>query len=179
MSNKGIVSPPPWQFKIDETKTKDFESDFEENRRCLLNTYNSNAQNHGTFLIATAIGFLSLISTWTNFSGSIYYALVFFLLIIGVAILGAFMVFRIGYWTLFANFALSVTLESAISLFNEYNHKKNEPYLSKPPLTMVIQMAAVCVFRQLYNAKIPNKKLSLYQKLALRIARLKINSDSS
>jgi hypothetical protein len=88
------------------------------------------------------------------------------------------MVLRIGYWTLFANFALSVTLESAISVFNEYNRKKIEPYLSKPPLTMVIQMAAICVLKQIDNGEIPNRKLSLYQKLAVRLARLKIENKS-
>jgi hypothetical protein len=163
-----------WIFQEKVIRTKDFETEFEENRRCLLNSYSSNAQTHGTFIIAIAIAFLSLIPNWNNFAVSTLYVVVFCLLLIVTLVLGVIMILRIAYWTLLGSGAVTITLEDAISFFHKYNPKEKYPYYSKPPLMAVIQTAIIHNLAELSEKTAGGKRLSLYRRLAWRTARIKI-----
>jgi len=115
------------------------EIDFEDSRRCLLNSYHSYVQTHAGYIIALIIGFIAIVVTFESFiksSGTI----AFVLLIIAIVGTSAFFALRIFYWTLLANVAIRIPIDVALGYFNDYNAEKKR-YSCKAPNTAIIQIA--------------------------------------
>jgi hypothetical protein len=125
-----------WEVKKEEI----YESEFDETRRCLLNSYNSYIQTHAGYMIALIIGLLTLISAFGAFFKSLELTTVFILLIIAILLVSFYVVVRIYYWTYFANTAISVTIDDVILLFNK-NNTEFKSFTKKPPCLAILQIA--------------------------------------
>jgi uncharacterized membrane protein len=118
-------------------------TDFEESRRCLLNSYNSNVQNHVGYIIAIVIGFVGLVLSSGNFFKNIHSNYPFIILIVLIFVIAGFWVFlRIKYWTNFASVVISLPEYEAINNFKKYLHDwKFTPYTTETPNTVILQTA--------------------------------------
>jgi hypothetical protein len=130
-----------WEPKREEI----CEKEFEETRRCLLNSYHSYVQTHAGYIIALVIGLFSLISRFDAFIKSDGWTVAFVVLVIATILVALYMVCRIFYWTSYATHALFMPIDEAIRLFKEHNRKPDvkTPYLeeSPAPYTAILQMA--------------------------------------
>lgn len=136
---KGEAGKKPWEARTDRIDKKEFE----EARRCLLNSYHSYVQNHAGYVIALVIGLLALISNYDSFlkTGSVIvfgFFCFFIMLIVGAFF---YMVRRIQYWTSFADLALCLTLDDVILFFNYRNSTWPNPYLTEAPHLAILQLA--------------------------------------
>lgn len=52
--------------------------EFDETRRCLVNSYHSYAETHADYMIAIIIGFLTLVSSFRSFFDSGQWAIIIF-----------------------------------------------------------------------------------------------------
>jgi hypothetical protein len=136
------------------------EKEFEESRRCLLNSYHSYVQTHAGYMIAITIGFLTIISNFDSFfkSGPVIATLsistvfltftwgflAFLILIFLILFASWYMIKRIRYWASYASLAVSLTFDDAILLFNEYNAKREKDglryYYEKALCTAILQL---------------------------------------
>jgi len=161
------------------------EKEFEETRRCLLNSYNSYVQTHAGYIISLIVGLTVFIATVISTSNTILKSIggtiTFSILIIGIVVFIIsifYMSLRIVYWTLWASVALTIPEEKVFYHFNTrkisipidkthdyFNtiNDENRDYFSKAPNTDIIQVA---IGRQLYD--FDKVKLPWYKKLALK-----------
>jgi hypothetical protein len=101
-------------------------SEFEENRRCLLNIAHSKNQTHAGYLIAIVIGALTLISRWDIFfnlpqkpvSPSI--TIIFFIMISAIIAITIYLVERTFYWTSYGTAVLNLPTSEVETLFKRY-----------------------------------------------------------
>ena len=150
------------------TKGRVDETDFEDTRRCLLNSYHSYVQTHAGYLIALIIGFLAIIATFESFFKTLVGIGFFIFLILALFGTSVFMALRIVYWTYYANVTLTITFGHTIQLFNDYNSSIDLPYKEKAPNTAIIQLA---IFQGISKAKKEKKSLSCLQIWAVRASR--------
>lgn len=167
----------PWEARKEEI----CETEFEETRRCLFNSYHSYVQTHAGYMIAITISLFALISNFDPFfkSGPVVYTLsfstsvsliftwgfvIFLILIILIMLAGLYMILRIMYWTTYANFTMTLTLDSAIQLFNEYN-SASRTYLTRAPYMAILGIAVTNRFEN-------DKGLRWHDKMALKTAHL-------
>jgi hypothetical protein len=114
--------------------------DFDETRRCLLNSYNSYVQNHAGYMIAFIIGFLALMSNFRSFfeAGPLW-ILLFCLLIVAVLGVSFYTILRITFWSSFANNAISMSQDYMISILMDANEP--EQFFKEAPFTSILQAA--------------------------------------
>ena len=141
--------------------TENIDKDFEETRRCLLNSYHSYVQTHAGYIIALIIGASTVIYSFNAFRGiGIFGTIAFIALILAILGVSGFIGLRIVYWTLWASVAITLTMDKAINYFND----TNKTYTSKAPNTAIIQNA---IDREIH---VENDLLPWYKKLALKTA---------
>jgi len=148
------------------TKEEVDEKEFEETRRCLLNSYHTYTQTHAGIIIALLIGLFTIISAFEAFLKNGFWQIqtfAFIGLIVGILIAIAFMFLRIVYWVTWANVAITIPIDSALNYFNN----ANKTYSSKAPNTNIITQA----IREQIKYDITQGKLFYYKKLALKTAR--------
>lgn len=129
------------------------EIDFEETRRCLLNSYHSDVQNHVGYLIVIVVGLLGLGSSYESLFKIISNYIFIF---VGLLILGVLYDFlRIKYWTSYANVAIILPKNGAIKFFNDNPAERKYPYLKEAPApyTAVLQIAIYSYLRNTANDK--------------------------
>jgi len=125
------------------------EKEFEETRRCLLNTYHSYVQNHVGYMIAIVIGFVGLVLSSENFFKNIHSNYIFMIPIVIIFVGIAFYDFlRINYWTYYVSVAISIPKNLAIDFFNQ---KCAYPKKAPAPYTAILQIAIKVALR--INAK--------------------------
>ncbi|MGD0994192.1 MAG: hypothetical protein ABR909_01545 [Candidatus Bathyarchaeia archaeon] len=162
------------------------ETDFEESRRCLLNSYHSYIQNHVGYLIAIVVGILGLVSSYEYFIKIVNFFKIpygnYIFIFLGVLIFGTATMYdflRISYWTTYANVANAISIDNAIDYFNNYNKEENNKekklaYFNKAPNTAIIQHA---IIKQIQS---DFKHFSwYYQKLVLRNIRPRPPTEDS
>ena len=130
-------------------------TDFEETRRCLLNTYNSNVQNHAAYIISLIIGASVIISSFDAFLKIEYGFIPFISLIVLILIVSIFMTRRIKYWTNYVSIAIFLPENYAIKLFEEYPPEKKFPYSIEAPApnTAILEIAISRYLWHLANDK--------------------------
>jgi hypothetical protein len=146
-------------------RKEEIKEDFEETRRCLLNSYHSYVQTHAGYIIALIIGLSAIISTFDFFIKTLGGTLGFiFLVFIAIPILTIIMFLRITFWTIFANYAISMPMDKIVANFNEYHIK----YLENAPApnTAVIQFAILKEIGKNLN------NMPFLDKCAVKIARV-------
>jgi len=140
-------------------------ADFEDSRRCLMNSYHSYVQTHAGYIIALTIGLFTIISASETFLKYGFWqvqAFAFYSLIAGILFGIVVMFLRIVYWTLWANVAITIPISKALEYFNN----SNKIYSTKAANTAIIQSA----IREQILQTIEEKKLLWYEKLAIKIA---------
>ncbi|MGD0406919.1 MAG: hypothetical protein ABSB10_09755 [Candidatus Bathyarchaeia archaeon] len=136
------------------------DNDFEETRRCLLNSYNANVQAHAGYIIALMIGFFAIITTFESFIKIIGGTIVFSILIIVIIVPSILITVRMYYWTIYVNTAILIPFDTALDYFNKYNNIKKS-YYCKAPNTAIITCAIEKQIR--YNFEnYGSHKLALY-----------------
>jgi hypothetical protein len=115
--------------------------EFEETRRCLLNSYNSNIQTHAGYIIVIIIGLLGLISSSRALISAVGVIITLILFVIFIAPLSIYMICRIFFWTYYANSAIALTLDDAIELYK--NHYQKVDLKMKEPSIMAILNVAI------------------------------------
>jgi hypothetical protein len=105
-------------------------TEFDETRRCLLNSYHSDVQTHVGLMIALIIGLLTLVSSFRSFFDIGLW--MFTILLVGVLGVSGYVILRIIYWTSFVSDAMYLSLDIIIGLFNEANSKKHWCYEEAP-----------------------------------------------
>jgi hypothetical protein len=140
------------------------EIDFEDSRRCLLNSYHSYVQTHAGYIIALIIGFIAIIATFESFIKSNVGTFAFIFLIIAIVGTSAFFTLRIFYWTLMVNVAISIPIDTALGYFND----ANKTYSCKAPNTVIIEVA---IDKQL-KLDIQAGSMPWYKRWAYKIARI-------
>lgn len=121
--------------------------EFEEARRCLLNLYHSNIQNHAGYLIAIIIGSLTLISQWDSFFSSPQKPVppitgnIFVGMIITIFIVSAYFIIRLKYWTSRADILSGIRMDEIEELLEEPNMKRKEPLPKDVPYTLKLMLA--------------------------------------
>ena len=124
-----------WEVPKDEIN----ESEFDESRRCLLNTYNSYIQTHAGYMIALIIGFLALLSSFRSFIDGGLVAVIFFVILLaGVLKAFSYILLRITFWSSFANDAISLSQGEVIRSFIDANPKKEEQFFKEAPCTGIL-----------------------------------------
>jgi hypothetical protein len=163
---------------------ENIDNDFEETRRCLLSSYQSNIQTHAGYIISLLIGLTvfiaTIISTYNTIVKSIGGNIIFSILIIGIVlfIIGLYyMSLRIVFWTRWASVAITIPKDKALDYFNTrevtipvdkaYNYfstitPENKDFFYKAPNTGIIQVA---IYRQIQFEK---DLLPWYRKIALK-----------
>jgi hypothetical protein len=148
-------------------------NDFEENRRCLVNSYTTNVQTHAGLLIAATIGGLALFSSWKDFwsiSSSFLIVLIleigFSVLIILVIASIVYLTLRTVYWVLYVNLAITLPMKFIYHLSKEAVPEDNE-YL---PGILMIQNSISQTLRMIQMGRLDYFKLKWYQKAALCLA---------
>ena len=155
------------------------ETDFEETRRCLLDSYHSYVQNHVGYIVALVIGLVTIISTIIFTFNALLQTIIgtsaFLILLIGIGImlfLTPYNALRIAYWSFFTSIALTIPISLAARLFNDYN-RLNQPFPNREgeraPNTAIIQYA---IIQAILEGK-ENNRLSPIQRLAIWSARVK------
>ena len=135
-----------------ETKAIVEETDFEETRRCLLNSYHNYFQNHVYYMIAIMIGFVGLFAS-NEFLFKIIYGTIF--IFIAALVLVSYDFLRIKYWTYYASIAMILTKNQAIKLFNDYKSKMKCFCLKDVPAssTCILTIAIKCQLCNITNDK--------------------------
>jgi len=155
------------------------EKEFEEARRCLLDSYYSNIQNHAAYLIALIVGGIALIYSWKAFSYSIITEIIFWLLMLGIVLVSLYFVLRVLYYTMFVNCALTLSYSEVNWYVRDRNWKLRErkpeelEYIKKLPHT---QMLNLTILHSLYEIKRGEKggaKMGVFQTIALSLSRNK------
>ena len=128
--------------------------EFEESRRCLINSYDSYIQNHAGLLIAVIIGGLALLTEWRNFIINGFWfgtGVLVFIGLIALVIFGFFyIVSRMSYWTKYADVALSVSQKVCLNTWKKGNVKDKDDEETKPSCTAIIQYtAAIYIFEMI------------------------------
>ena len=142
------------------------ETDFEETRRCLFNSYHSYVQNHVGYLIVIGVGFLSLVST-NQYLFKINYGNI--VIILAAFIFGIVDFLRIEYWTWYANVAIILPEKAAIKFFYEYPPEKKYDYSEEelPPNTAILQLATSSFLWDKVN-KTKSQRSRIWMKAVLR-----------
>jgi len=154
-----------WIATVDKVDEKDFE----DTRKCLLNSYHSYVQTHAGYIIGLIIGASAVIYSFNALHAIGVWGIFAFVALI-LVILGAslFFALRIFYWTLWANVAIIIPIGEALEYFN--NRKitnkdiENIDYLYKAPNTNIIQIA----INGRLNYEVEKHLLPWYKKLALK-----------
>jgi hypothetical protein len=125
-------------------------TDFEESRRCLLNSYHSYVQTHAGYLIALIVGFFAVLSAFKDFYTDGIGIITLYgiaistpLLVILLTILFAsgWITLRILYWSTLASAATTIPIMSALEYFNRVNKPNREVFYRTPaPCTQIIQI---------------------------------------
>jgi len=157
----------------------DEEKEFEETRRCLLNSYNSYVQNHSGYTITVLIGFFAVIFNFDAFLKTIGGTIVFVILLFGIISATIFFALRIVYWSIWVSVTITILPYKAIEYFNtrrilipinktvDYFNTvtaENKYYFYKSSYMSVLQFAISRQIREDEN------KFPWFKKLALIIA---------
>ena len=136
-------------------------------RRCLLTSYHTFVQTHAGFIIALAIGFFALISSFKDFLNYGFFGIVAFIALnTGIFLISGFMVLRIVYWTLWASSTISIPMETAIINFNKQNAKFKNPYYVRAPNTQIIQVGIMVQLKK----QMEDEEIGFIQKRAIKTA---------
>ena len=161
-----IWNPMTWYA----TRGQIDEPDFEDTRRCLLNSYHSYVQTHGGYIIALLIGLFAVIATFHDFLVNGFWgSFAFIFLILAILVATTLMAVRVIYWTFYTNIVLTIPIGEAIRLFNDYNKlNTTRSYKEKAPNTAIIQLA---IFQSALEA-IENNGFSRFQKGAMWVTHI-------
>lgn len=151
--------PEPWKATLNDIK----ENELDDARKTLVNSYHSYVQTHAGYIIAIMLGFFALMSSFDTFLKSLGGTIFFIILMLGLVLLGGFMILRIIYWTSYANYVTNLTLNNVINFFNTFNSKAEHPFFEKAPIIAVLQNAVQQAFKD-------EKNLPWFKKYALKTA---------
>ncbi len=117
--------------------------EFEEARRCLINSYDSYIQNHAGLLIAIIIGGLALSAEWRNFTINDYSISIFAGLLSSVGFGFLYIGSRMAYWTKYADVALSGSLTDFYHDWSKRKVTNKDDSEKKISYTAMIQYASI------------------------------------
>jgi len=123
--------------------------DFGETRRHFLSCYGTNGQNHVNYLLTIALAILAFIAGWEAlFTGlavstdMLMRVFMFSLVFVISSLLAGWLTLRGTYWSIWSNYALTLTEKKVAEKFSEVNLGRNL-YLEDevPPFEAVLHYA--------------------------------------
>ena len=141
------------------------ENKIDEDRRTLLKIYHSQVQTHAGYLIAVIIGFLTLVSRWSDFLKYQNTTIIFYGLLSVIMAVSFFIIARISYWTMYGNTILRIA-EADIENFCEFYKDEYKKMNFTPNCIFALQLCIEKYFQCHYHSK----QWSINYKLTLLIS---------
>lgn len=136
---------------------------FEETRLEMYSIYNSNNQNHSSYIITVII---SAVAFLAGIIALLETSILYFSILISFGLLLLLLYFWLGirakYWSISADQSVILTKEEIVDLFNNYNKIKKGYTSWKPPYTAIIQSALIMKLAEIYiyHEKVKKERIS-------------------